>query len=57
MGPEKKTTDNILILKSLIDIQQSHEKEVYCCFVDFKNAFDSVWRIGLLRKTYDRERN
>lgn len=57
MGSEKKTTDNILILKSLIDIQQSHEKEVYCCFVDFKNAFDSVWRIGLLRKTYDRERN
>jgi hypothetical protein len=44
------TIDNIFILKSLIDIVQSDKKKLYCCFVDLKQAFDSVWRIGLWKK-------
>lgn len=26
------------------------KKKLFCCFVDFSKAFDSVWRIGLWRK-------
>ena len=44
------TIDNIFVLKSLIDIVQSGKKKMYCCFVDFKQAFDSVWRAGLWTK-------
>ncbi|MCG8112265.1 MAG: reverse transcriptase domain-containing protein [Candidatus Thiodiazotropha taylori] len=44
------TSDNLFILKSLIDIVQSQKKKLYCCFVDFKQAFDSVWRVGLWHK-------
>ena len=44
------TADNIFILKSLIDIVQSQKKKIYCCFIDFKQAFDTVWRTGLWQK-------
>ena len=44
------TVDNIFILKCLIDLVQSSKKKLYCCFVDFKQAFDSVWRVGLWQK-------
>ena len=46
------TTDNIFILRSLIDNQkQSRQKgkagKLYCCFVDFRKAFDTVPRAVL----------
>ena len=44
------TADNIFILKCLIDIVQSQRKKPYCCFIDFKQAFDTVWRTGLWKK-------
>lgn len=44
------TVDNIFILKSLIDLVQSDKKKMFCCFIDFKQAFDSVWRPGLWGK-------
>ena len=44
------TSDNLFILKSLTDIMQSQHKKLYCCFVDFKQAFDTVWRVGLWQK-------
>ena len=44
------TSDNLFILKFLIDIMQSQHKKLYCCFVDFKQAFDTVWRVGLWQK-------
>lgn len=44
------TSDNLFILKSLIDILQSKKKKFYCCFIDFKQAFDTVWRAGLWYK-------
>ena len=42
-----RTTDNIFILRSLIDKQkQTRQKgkpgKLYCCFVDFKKAFNTV---------------
>ena len=47
------TTDNIFIIKSLIDILQSKNKKLFCAFVDFKQAFDTVWRNGLWYKLDD----
>ena len=46
---DHRTTDNILVLRSLIDKQkQSRQKggtgKLYCCFVDFRKAFDTVPR-------------
>ena len=38
-----RTTDNIFVLKSLIDKQkQTRQGKLYCCFADFKKAFDTV---------------
>ena len=48
--PGYSTTDNLFILKSLIDLMQASKKKLFCCFIDFKQAFDTVWRIGLWKK-------
>jgi len=47
----QRTTDNVYILKSVINkyICKPNGK-VFTCFVDFKKAFDSVWRQALLYK-------
>ncbi len=44
-----RTTDNIFVLRSLIDKQKQAKQKggsgkLYCCFVDFKKAFDTVPR-------------
>lgn len=44
------TTDHIFTLYSLIELMKYEKKKLFCCFVDFSKAFDSVWRIGLWRK-------
>ena len=38
------TVDNLFIIQSLIDILKSQKKKLYCAFIDFKQAFDKVWR-------------
>ena len=51
-GLRKKfsTTENSFILKSLIDIAHSTKRKIYCCFIDYKQAFDTVCRAGLWSK-------
>ncbi|MEW8548255.1 MAG: reverse transcriptase family protein [Candidatus Thiodiazotropha sp.] len=44
------TMDHIFSLHALIEILKSQKKKLFCCFVDFSSAFDSVWRMGLWRK-------
>ena len=44
------TADNLFIIKSLIDIARSNKTKLFCCFIEFKQAFDSVWRDGLWLK-------
>ena len=44
-----RTTNNIFVLKSLIDKQKQTHGKLYSCYVDFKKAFDIVSR-GLLWK-------
>ena len=51
------TIDNIFILNSLIDLIKKDKKKIYCCFIDFKQAFDSVWRMGLWKKLEDQNIN
>ena len=44
------TTDHIFVLKSLTEIAKLSKKKLFCAFIDFSQAFDSVWRGGLWRK-------
>jgi hypothetical protein len=42
--PEHRTTDHIFTLHTLISQARARRRPLYCCFVDFKKAFDSVPR-------------
>ena len=45
--------DSIFILHNLIALYLGCEKKLFCCFVDFRNAFDTVWNAGLWQKLLD----
>ena len=42
--------DNIFVLHALTEIAKTQKKKLFCSFIDFSKAFDSVWWVGLLRK-------
>ena len=44
------TTDHTLTLKALTELFRSCKKKIYCTFIDFSKAFDTVWSIGLWQK-------
>ena len=44
------TLDNIFTLHSLIELLKVQKKKLFCYFIDFSRAFDTVMRIGLWRK-------
>lgn len=44
---EYSTSDHIFVLNSLIQILKTKQQKLYCAFIDFSQAFDSVWRDGL----------
>ncbi|CAL4160573.1 unnamed protein product, partial [Meganyctiphanes norvegica] len=45
------TLDHIFLLKNFIDIfVKNSNQKLYCAFVDYKKAFDTVWRSGLWYK-------
>lgn len=45
------TQDHILTIKSLINKYViRYKRKLFCCFVDFRKAYDSVWRDGLFLK-------
>ena len=57
IGPEQagfrpgfSTTDHMFCLKALIDIYLSKKKKLYCCYIDYSKAFDSVVRTELWHK-------
>ena len=41
------TLDNIFVLHGLLTHLFNQGKQLYCVFVDFKKAFDCVYRNGL----------
>ncbi len=45
-----KTSDHILTLKTLTDKYFHKNKKLFVCFIDFRKAFDSVWRDALVYK-------
>ena len=48
---DSRTTDNIFVLKTLINKYVTNEKKnIYVSFIDFAKAFDTVWRPSLLNK-------
>ena len=44
------TVDHIFSLHILINILNNQKKKLYCAFIDFQKAFDTVWREGLWLK-------
>ena len=47
------TSDNIFIIHCLINTLFSRKCKLFCAFIDFKGAFDNVWRAGLWKKLLD----
>ena len=45
-----RTADHLLVLKTLIDTYKLKRKPIFACFIDFRKAYDSVWRAGLFYK-------
>lgn len=57
IGPEQagfkkhhSTIDQAFVLKTLIDFYLCKRKRLYCCFIDYKKAFDTVPRFELWQK-------
>ena len=48
--PRMRTSNNCLVLKTLIAKQFKENGRLYSSFVDFSKAFDTVCRKGLLAK-------
>ena len=42
--------DHIFTLHALIEIMKNSKRKLFCCFIDFTQAFDKVWRVGLWQK-------
>ena len=51
------SNDHIFVLQSLFELLKLQKKKLYCTFIDFSKAFDSVWRIGLWNKLLKNEIN
>ena len=50
-GPEQaefragfSTTDHMFAIETLIDLYNHKRKQIFCCFVDYSKAFDSISR-------------
>ena len=52
IGFKKKarTSDHIFVMNVLLQKYTKLKKKLYLCFVDFKKAYDSVWRRALMFK-------
>ena len=44
------TNDHIFALHTIAELLKSKNKKIFCSFIDFSKAFDSVWRMGLWMK-------
>ncbi len=44
------TTDHVFVIKNLIDLFLSKKKKLHSLYIDYRKAFDLVWRDGLWHK-------
>ena len=44
------TTDHIFVLKHIVDLFCLRKKRLFCTFIDYSQAFDTVWRDALWYK-------
>ena len=44
------TVEHIFTLHVLTELLKQKKKKLFCLFVDYSKAFDSVWRVGLWMK-------
>ena len=44
---DRSTIDQIFTLRQIAEKYEEFGKDLYVCYVDFRKAFDSVWRKGL----------
>lgn len=51
---KRRTTDQLFILRHIIQRCKLQQQQLYCCFVDFKKAYDSVDRQLLMQELIQR---
>ena len=44
------TVDHIYLLKCIIDLSRFKRQKIFCAFIDYQKAFDTIWRDGLWYK-------
>lgn len=49
---EHSTLDHILTLRAMIEEARSRRQRLFCCFVDFRKAFDTVPRFRLFQRLH-----
>ena len=47
------TSDGMFLLHTLAEMYKRKNMKLFCCFIDFQKAFDSVWRAGLWAKLWN----
>ena len=50
---EYRTSNHLITLRVLMDKGKLKGHTLFCCFVDFKKAFDTVLRKGLWKRMQD----
>lgn len=45
-----RTTDHVFVLKGLLDLMLKSKRKLFCAMIDFRRAFDTIWRAGLWLK-------